>query len=616
VIEFDNLSIEFTQADLTFRALRDCSFRVNPGEAVALVGESGSGKTTAARAVLGDIGRSGVVAGGTVRVCGHECFGIDRRHLATLRKTEIAYVPQNPGASLNPVRRVEKQIAEMIPAHSDMTVGMLLDRVQLDRRLGRRYPHQLSGGQQQRVSLAIALASASKVLILDEPTTGLDVGVQVEILQLFRSIVDDGLAVLYVTHDLAAAAVVADRLVVLYAGEIVETGRLTEIYEHPRHPYTEALLAAVPTVSTRVGLKGIPGVMLPGSRRGGCCVFHNRCVYREERCQANRPASVTFGTRAVRCFRAEELSLQAVARSVRNDVLADEVAGEPRSALVSVDGLSVVYRTAPRDRSAAVDNVTLEIGSGETLALVGESGSGKTSLARAITGLASPSTGLVKLDGIALPKNYRDRSVEQLRRIQYIFQNSALALNPRRNIEQTLTAPLLKFFGDSRRRSQHDERIVELLEMVGLPQRLLGLRPRDLSGGEQQRVAVARALAAEPDVVICDEIVSALDVSVQAAIVALLGELQESTGVAILFISHDLGVVRSIAHRTAVMFDGSVVEVATTERVFDAPQHAYTKSLLEAVPDVSIALQGRPATSGPVVPTSGEEWDLVEVDRL
>jgi peptide/nickel transport system ATP-binding protein len=588
VIEFDHLSIEFTVDDRQFRALRDCSFTVNPGEAVALVGESGSGKTTAARAALGDIGRTGTIVGGAARLSGQDCFGLSQAGLNAMRRTAVGYVPQNPGAALNPVRRVGKQISEMIPSDGAITVSDLLERVQLSSSLLRRYPHELSGGQQQRVSLAIALASASEALILDEPTTGLDVGVQVEILKLFRSVAEEGLAVLYVTHDLAAASVVADRIVVLYAGEVVETGDLRDVYERPRHPYTEALLAAVPTVSSRVHLNGIPGVMLPGDERDGCCVFHNRCVHGTDVCERERPVIVAEMGRTFRCIR-PELVLAGVATAGRareassiDPTLADS------AAVVSVEDIWVRYQTAGAGGRAAVEAVSLSIGHGETLALVGESGSGKTSLARAITGLVAPARGRVLLDGQQLEPRFRQRSLEELRRIQYVFQNSTLALNPRQEIGAQLQAPLDRFFDlDS---AERDARVRELLALVGLPTRLLGLRPRNLSGGEQQRVAIARALAARPDVMICDEIVSALDVSVQASIVGLLGELQAETGVSILFISHDLGVVRSIAHRTAVMYNGSLVELADTEAVFGSPLHSYTEELLASVPDPAAAL--------------------------
>jgi peptide/nickel transport system ATP-binding protein len=589
VIEFDNLSVEFIVEGRPFQALRDCSFTVNSGEAVALVGESGSGKTTAARAVLGDIGRTGVVNAGAVRVSGLDPFALGRRELGTMRRTTVGYVPQNPGAALNPVRRIGTQIAEMIPSGGSTTVGDLLERVQLDAALLRRYPHELSGGQQQRVSLAIALASASEALVLDEPTTGLDVGVQVEILKLFRSVAEEGLAVLYVTHDLAAAGIVADRVVVLYAGEVVETGQLSDVYALPRHPYTEALLAAVPTVSSRVRLNGIPGVMLPGNERDGCCVFHNRCVYSIDSCASIRPDLVVVEDRTARCLR-PELTLHGIATNgvLRHDTPMLEAGVGAADALVAAEDVWVVYRTAARGQPAAVEGVSLSIGPAETLALVGESGSGKTSLARAITGLVRPTRGRILLEGTELAPTYGQRSVEQLRRIQYIFQNSSLALNPRQEIEDQLRAPVERFF-DLDTSSQR-ARIDELLAMVRLPRRLLKLRPRDLSGGEQQRVAIARALAARPDVMICDEIVSALDVSVQAAIVSLLGELQAETGVSLLFISHDLGVVRSIAHRTAVMYGGSLVELSDTESVFRTPQHEYTQTLLGSVPDASSAV--------------------------
>jgi peptide/nickel transport system ATP-binding protein len=589
VIDFDNLTITFRRDDGELRALREFTLSIQPGEAIALVGESGSGKTTAARATLGDIGRSGIIEAGTVKVWDQEPFRLSTKEVAEFRHSQIGYVPQNPGASLNPVRRTRRQIAEMIPRGSPVTVESLLERVQLDPALASRYPHQLSGGQQQRISLAIALANSPKALILDEPTTGLDVAVQVEILRLFRSLVDDGLAVLYVTHDLGAAAVVADRVAVLYAGDVLETGQLREVYRRPQHPYTEALLAAVPTVTTRVELRGIPGFMLPGEQRGDCCVFHNRCSYREDQCEQSRPDLISDNGQSVRCFRAPSLSLTGVARVLDADapseVLRTAIA---TPGILAVSDLTIAYRGAPPD-SPAVNDATLSLARGEALALVGESGSGKTSLARGIIGLVAPAAGSVTLDGDVVAATFRKRTREQRRRIQYVFQNSTLALNPRHTIEQVLTAPLDRFFDLNDQ--ERNTRILELLEMVSLPQRVLPLRSSELSGGEQQRVAIARALSANPDVMICDEVVSALDVSVQAAIVKLLGDLQAETGVAMLFISHDLGVVRAIADRTAVMHNGHIVEEGPTELIFRDPQMEYTKMLLSSVPDAAAATE-------------------------
>ena len=293
VIDVEQLTIAFSLRNGVFRAIRDCDLHVGSGEALAVVGESGSGKTTVARAVLGDISSNAVVESGSVRLAGNDVFAASPRELARLRRFELGYVPQNPGASLNPVRRIGVQISEITGGQS-AGVGALLERVELSPALARRYPYQLSGGQQQRAALAIALANNPKALILDEPTTGLDVRVQASVLRLVRSIVDEGLAVLYVTHDLAAAAMIADRVLVMYAGAVVEEGALAEVYRRPLHPYSAALLHAVPTVTVRSKLVGIPGQMLGAGQRDGCCVFHNRCAFAIDACRTGEPAMRVF----------------------------------------------------------------------------------------------------------------------------------------------------------------------------------------------------------------------------------------------------------------------------------------------------------------------------------
>jgi len=588
MLEFRDLTIAFEVGDDRLVALRDCSFGVEEGKALAVVGESGSGKTTAARAALGEIASNGAREGGTVLLDGVDVFALDAAALRELRRRRLGYVPQNPGTSLNPVRRVRHQIAELVAREDRDAVLELFERVRLPAGLARRYPYELSGGEQQRVALAMALANNPKVLLLDEPTTGLDVRIQAEILALVRSLVDAGLAVVYVTHDLAAAGALADRVVVLYAGEVLESGDLPSVYRRPRHPYTASLLGAIPTVRSRAELKGIPGSMLPASERGELCVFSNRCAFVLDACRATRPRLETLEEREVRCLRAEALTLAGVGGET--EAAGDAATLRTAQDVLAVEGVSVRYGKRDRPAEWAVKGVTLRLASGETVAVVGESGSGKTSLARAIVGLVAPAAGTVALGERTLAPLVRRRTRDERRRIQYIFQNSALALNPRHTVERVLNRPLETFLGLGR--TAKSARVRELLELVRLPPRILALRPRALSGGEQQRVAIARALAAEPDIVICDEIVSALDVSVQASVIELLGELQDETGVSYLFISHDLGLVRSIAHRTAVMERGALTELGVTEDVFDRPRHPYTKMLLDHVPDAAAAVRG------------------------
>lgn len=582
MIEFEALSVSYPLDEAhRLLALRECSFKIERGTAVALVGESGSGKTTAALAALGHIADGGQREAGTVRIRGRDVFELASGELTELRRRYLGYVPQNPGASLNPVRRVASQLRELLTDRSREAVSTLLGRVYLPNSLARRYPHELSGGQQQRVALAMALANAPTLLILDEPTTGLDVRIQREILGLVRTLVDDGMSVLYVTHDLAATASVADRVVVLYSSEIVEDAALNEAFLRPRHPYTAALLAAAPTTRFRARLEGVAGQMLAPDARLNVCVFHNRCRFVTSECRSSRPALERLDASRVRCFRARELSLVGVLGRV---ITREGVFGSvpPQGVILSIADLSVTYGGRSNE---AVHNVTLALAEGETLALVGESGSGKTSLARAVVGLVPARSGSVRLRDRLLPLKVRDRSREDLRRLQYVFQNPRLAFNPHHSVERLLRRPLDVFFQLDGAETR--SRILELLELVELPARILRMRPGDLSGGESQRLALARALAAQPDVIICDEITSALDVSVQASIVGLLGQLQAMTASSYLFISHDLGLVRSIAHRTAVMEGGEIVELSETERVFTRPRAEYTRMLLHDAPDVA-----------------------------
>jgi peptide/nickel transport system ATP-binding protein len=586
VLEFSDLTIAYGGREEEIIALQGCTFRVAPGEIIALVGESGSGKTTALKTALGEFGSNGRRVSGTVLLDGEDILSLDSARLMQLRRSRLGYVPQNAGSSLDPTKRIGQHLKEAIDSRLD-DAGMgerilgLLERVHLPPRVAHRWPHQLSGGQQQRVTLAIALAQRPEVLLLDEPTTGLDARVQAEILDLIRELAEQGLAVLYVTHDLAAAASVSTRMAILYAAELLEEGTFEGISDRPAHPYTAALLAARPSARMRCRVHGIPGTMLAPAQRREKCVFSNRCEFATAPCLTQRPDLVRQDARVVRCLHANELTLPGIRQSAQQ-LAADQVPAGNREVL-SVQNLWVRYFRAQSRTEWAVQDVSLNVNDGETFGLVGESGSGKTSVARVVAGLVLPIEGEVLLDGKVLPANAKKRTIRDLRRIQYVFQNSSLALNPRQTIAEILDRPLKAFFDLSR--GERHKRILELMDLVRLPPRLLSAGPGTLSGGEQQRVAIARALAAEPEIVICDEIVSALDVSVQGAIVELLGQLQSQMGLSYLFVSHDLAVVRSIAHRIGVMYKGRLVESGPSERIFQDPEHEYTRILLAHTPD-------------------------------
>jgi peptide/nickel transport system ATP-binding protein len=560
------------------------------GELVALVGESGCGKTAVALACLGYARPGTRLAGGGIRLGDDDLLGLAPPAVRRLRGTRVSYVPQDPGTALNPALRIGDQLAESVrlgggaPAER---VPDLFERVGLpaDRTFARRFPHQLSGGQQQRVAIAMALAARPGLIVLDEPTTGLDVTTQARILQEIVTLRGEQLSMLYVTHDLAVVSGIADRVAVMYAGRVVEAASRDAIFARPRHPYTRRLIAAVPgSLAERRRLHGLPGRAVgPGERPGGCD-FAPRCEYAADACRAAVPPLEPTDGGAARCIRWTEVA----GRPAPTGALL-ELAPPVREDLLVVEDLSVTFRGRGRRGGAhrALDGVSLALGAPETLGIVGESGSGKSTLARCIAGLQAADGGRIAFDGQLLVPGVRGRTPEQRRGIQLVFQNPDSSLNPRLDVLETLHAPLERFQGVGRRDSV--ERAAALLELVRLPRAMLRRRPRELSGGEKQRVAVARALAAEPAVIVCDEITSALDVSVQAAIIELLLDLRERLGTSLLFISHDLAVVRAVADRVLVLEQGQVREQGAAEAVFLRPAHAYTRALLAAVPKLPAA---------------------------
>ena len=429
----------------------------------------------------------------------------------------------------------------------------------------------------QRVALAMAFLPRPKVLVLDEPTTGLDVTTQGMVLQTVAELCRaHGVAALYVTHDLAVIANLADRVAVMYAGQIAELGDRETIFAAPSHPYTRALLDAIPHLSQARALSGIPGRTPAPGRRPGGCRFHDRCGYAVPACAEGVPELREVAPRhQVRCIRAEEIGPWDISRGV----VPDTDPAKPRDVILTVQDLQVFY-----GRKRVVHGVSLDLARGEVVALVGESGSGKTTISRCVGGLHREWTGSIRFDGAELGKGSRRRSAADRKRIQYIFQNPYLSLNPRLTIEQIVRRPL-ELFGLAQGRAATD-RVVELLEQVSLGPAVLRHQAGRLSGGERQRVAIARALAAEPDVLVCDEVTSALDVSVQGSIVALLESLRVSRGISMLFVTHNLALVRSIADRIQILEAGRVVESGPVVEVLDSPQDPYTKRLLASTPTI------------------------------
>lgn len=588
-------------APLGIDVVDDIDFTIDAGEILGVAGESGSGKTTVGMALLGDARRGARIVRGSVTLDGDEVVGVPHAQLAAVRGSTVAYVPQDPSMALNPGLRISKQLGELFDYHQPSLrpperherVRGVLDEVGLpsnDSFLA-RYPHQLSGGQQQRVTLAMAFILRPRVIVLDEPTTGLDVTTQARILRTVRDLCDSHhVAALYVTHDMAVLANLAHRVLVMYAGRIVEVGKSEQIFRRPAHPYTRALISAVPLVSERRELVGIPGeTPAPGSRPSGC-PFHSRCPDAVPDCTTIVPEPIEVAPgHTARCIRVHELS----GRSTIAPELAASITTLDRDSPV----LGVSHVNAFHGKRQILNDVSLQIFPRECLALVGESGSGKTTLARCIVGLHRRYTGQISFRGEALRGRARDRKLTERKAIQYIFQNPYNSLNPRRSIGETLSEPLRFLFGQ--RGTVTRTKVNEVLERVSLSPKMASYRPAQLSGGERQRVAIARALICQPDVLVCDEITSALDVSVQASIIQLLRQLQDEDGLALLFVTHNLALVRSIGDRVIAMRSGELVEEGPIDEVLDHPKHPYTMTLLNDTPTLGAKPQSGPKAAPP-----------------
>jgi peptide/nickel transport system ATP-binding protein len=607
--------------------VRGVSLAVPPGRIFGLVGESGSGKSTVALAVMGALAGHARVSG-QVLYRGDDLLARPERELRRLWGRRLAMVFQDPTSTLNPVLTVGDQLVEVLQQHEGLRgaaahrrMTELFAAVQLPSpaEVARRYPHQLSGGQQQRVSIAIALACDPDLLVLDEPTTGLDVTTEARILDLVESLrARSDAAILYITHNLGVVRRLCDEVAVMYAGEVVEHGPVGPVFARPRHPYTVALLDCLPRADAAPAGRLLPAIegALPdpaGAIRH--CQFAPRCPMAADRCRREHPPWVEAGPgRGARCFYADQVPPPAGhgAPDPAGPV-AGPGAGAP-APLLAVEDLAHHYRTAggalglATRAVRALDGVSLGVAVGETLAIVGESGSGKTTLARAVVGLLRPTRGAIRLEGRPLPARLGAWGRRLRRRLQIVFQNPDLTLNPRRTIADAVARPL-QLFGLADRRSRRAA-AARLLEAVGLGPRYLDLLPGQVSGGQRQRVAIARAFACRPDLVVCDEPTSALDVSVQATVLNLLARLQSDERCSYLFISHDLSVVRHIADRVLVLYLGRVCEIGPTEAVFRPPQHPYTEALLAAVPSLAagptraaVRLEGPPAS--PAAPPAG-----------
>jgi oligopeptide/dipeptide ABC transporter ATP-binding protein len=607
VLSIADLVVDFPLENRTVRAVDGLSFTIRPGQRLGVVGESGSGKSTVAMAVLGLLEAPGRIVEGSIKLGELELGGADEDVLRAVRGGRIAMIFQDALGSLNPVKTIGYQLTEAIRLHTDASKSDAVDRavellaevgVQMPHARLAQYPHEFSGGMRQRVMIAMALASDPDLLIADEPTTALDVTTQASVIDLLRQLSEERqMAVMLITHDLGIIASFAEDVLVMYAGAPVEYGAVDEVFERAGHPYTQALIAAVPQLGDERAetLPSIPGVLPRADAIPPGCRFAPRCrlAGARELCRTERPAfEFADPARSVACHFTDE------SRATAGVIHREEMyLGEPSigSTLLTVDDLAKDYRAragwGSRQRwLRAVDGVSFEIKSGESLGLVGESGSGKSTVARLLLGLTQRTRGEVMFEGgRPLEASKRGLAKRHRGRVQMVFQDPGDSLDPLMTVEQIVAEPLVLL--DRREARRHRGRVPELLELVGLAADFGKRRPLQLSGGQRQRVAIARALATNPALVVCDEAVSSLDVSVRAQILNLLMDLQRRLGLSYLFISHDLSTVRHVCDRVAVMYGGRFVEVADADDIFTAPQHPYTVALLSAVPIPNPALE-------------------------
>ncbi len=601
ILEIDNLSISFFTRGGEIPAVMDFSCRVMPGEALGLVGESGCGKSTVALGIMRDLGRNGRIVGGSIRFKGRELTTMSPSELRKIRGSQIAMIYQEPMASLNPAMKVGRQLMEVPMIHQGASQAdararalSVVEAVRLPdpRRILGSYPHQLSGGQQQRIVIAMALMSEPALLILDEPTTALDVTVEAGIVDLVRDLGREfGTSMLFISHNLGLILETCDRINVMYSGEAVETGPIAEVFDRMRHPYTQGLFRSIPLPGadkTTRPLIAIPGNFpLPHERPRGCN-FGPRCDFFEAgRCdRKDVPMRAVTPAHNSRCLRFDEIDWTA-----GPETRATAEAAPVGDVVLRADDLKKYYEVGSNALFGgdtrlvkANETVTFEAREAETLAIVGESGCGKSTLAKVLLGLETATDGTVHLGNLEIGRlPIERRETKTVSSVQMVFQNPFDTLNPSHSVGGQIVRVLEKF-GIGENQAERQEKMLDLLDLVKLPREFARRMPRQLSGGQKQRIGIARAFAGGPRVVVADEPVSALDVSVQAAVTDLLMEIQRVSRTTMLFISHDLSIVRYLADRVLVMYLGHVVETGSTDQVFRPPYHPYTEALLSAVP--------------------------------
>jgi peptide/nickel transport system ATP-binding protein len=606
-LRLENLGVEYRVKGETRRVLHGINLEIGRGEAYGLVGESGCGKSTAAYAVLRYLPRNGLVSEGRIEIDGQDLMSLGGEALREMRRKSVAMVYQDPGQALNPSIRIGHQIEEVFElagaprAEWHKLTGEALARVRISdpERVMGRYPHQLSGGMQQRVAIAMALASDPALLVLDEPTTGLDATVEADVLDLISQLRKElSTSILFISHNLAVIARMCDRVGILYAGHLVEVGKTEDIFRDPRHPYTVGLLRCLPQRGRSkdvAPLATIPGFLPSTGTRSKGCAFASRCALADERCRTVDPILADLGDRFSKCHYPDRVGEIPFREALPDISEKAELESQP---ILQLQHVSKTYGSKTHGFKA-LNGVSLDLRPGETLGLVGESGSGKTTLARSVLGLVRPDKGsTILLDGEPVASVLAGRTQAQVKSIQIVFQNPDSALNRSHTVRRMIRRTISRLVGTTG--TAVERRVRELAASVRLSDRYLGSKPRQLSGGLKQRVAIARAFAGDPRVVVCDEPTSALDVSVQAAILNLLVELQIKKQVSYIFISHDLGVVRYLSDRIAVLYLGQVMELGPAAEVFSGPHHPYTEALLSSVPSIDGRHQDRVKLTGEI----------------